>query len=116
MGREVREDSRVTFAISQQLEPVFSPMGVIVLFCSALVWPHLESWGLFWALQVKKDINLSQSIKRRATRMAKNLQGKSYEEKLSVLPIYRGDLKDTDTDEKNGLILILRQHKSKTIY
>lgn len=34
--------------------------------------------------------------------MVKDMQGKPYEERLSVLPIYRSDLKDTDTNKKNG--------------
>lgn len=48
----------------------------MVLLCSALLQPHLESWGHVWALQFKEDVKVLESIQRRAVNIVKGLERK----------------------------------------
>ncbi|KAJ7399732.1 hypothetical protein BTVI_112075 [Pitangus sulphuratus] len=84
MSQQRAQVARKTSGILACLSVASRTREMILTLCSALVRPHLGSC----VPQFRKDVEVLEKVQRRAMKLVKGLEIKSYEEQLRELELF----------------------------
>jgi len=84
--------------------------GILPLY-SALIRPHLESCVQLWSSQHKEQMELLEQLQRRTTKMARELEHLSYEERLREMGLVSLQKRKLWQDLRAALQYLKRAYK-----
>lgn len=98
--QHIRKVAQTCHGIISQVNRSFKikDVGVMMSIYSTYVLPHLDFASPVWNPANKQDIDILERVQRRFTRLIPELQGMSYEERLTLLELPSLEERRTMTD------------------